>query len=451
MNQTFSAIVLAAGLGTRMKSDIPKVLHEICGSSLVEHVLKNLEESDIQSIAVITGYKHEMVSQKLGTSYEYYYQERQLGTAHAVMQAKEFLTKNKGRVLVLCGDAPLQDSECLLAFTDYCEKNQLDLGILTARLSDPAGYGRIVRKDGKLQKIVEKKDCSSEEILINEINSGTYCFDSEKLLECLAEIKTDNAQGEYYLTDAVEIFIKKNYRVDAFVSPNPDIIKAANNLYELYECEKTMRENINKKHMINGVRMIDAAATYIDRDVTIEAGTMIYPNTIISGRTKIGKNNTIIASRIDNCEIGDNNEIDTSTLESSTVADDVHIGPYAHLRPNCIIKDRVKIGNFVEVKNSLINEDSKASHLTYIGDGEIGRDVNLGCGIVFVNYDGKHKHKTIIEDGAFIGCNVNLIAPIKIGRNAFVAAGSTISEDVEENALVIARSKSIVKSGWNKK
>ncbi len=451
MNKNYSAIVLAAGLGTRMKSDLPKVLHKICGISLVEHVLINLKEIHIDHIAVVTGHRHELVEKELGEGYVYCFQKEQLGTAHAVMQAESFLRSHKGRVLVLCGDAPFQDSKSLSDFIDYCEQKELDLGVLTAELEDPAGYGRIVRENGTLSKIVEKKDCSAEQLTIKEINSGTYCFDTEKLLDCLCEFKTNNAQGEYYLTDSIEIFLQKNYKVDAFKSRNPDIIRAANTMAELYDCEKLMREKINLMHMLDGVRLIDAASTYIDRGVSIGKGTVIYPNTSISGNSAIGSNNTILSSRIDNCVVGDNNVIDNSTLESSYIGNDVHIGPYAHLRPNSRLDDHVKIGNFVEVKNSVMGENSKASHLTYIGDGEVGKDVNLGCGIVFVNYDGKNKYKTIIEDGAFIGCNVNLIAPIKVGRNAFVAAGSTISKDVEDNALAIERSKLIVKSGWNKK
>ncbi|MFA0814698.1 MAG: bifunctional UDP-N-acetylglucosamine diphosphorylase/glucosamine-1-phosphate N-acetyltransferase GlmU [Anaerofustis sp.] len=450
MNDSYTAIVLAAGLGTRMKSDLPKVLHEICGSTLAEHVLMNLEDADLFRVAVITGHRHELVEQTLGEKYAYYRQTEQLGTAHAVMQAKSFLQQYPGKVLVLCGDAPLQNGNCLKEFMAFCSSQNLDLGVLTAELSDPAGYGRIVRENGKLKKIVEKKDCTPEEAAIREINSGTYCFDTKKLLEVLGEINNNNAQNEYYLTDAVELFLKKGYRADAYQSSDSSIVMAVNDLYELHECELVMRRQINRKHIENGVRMMDAASAYIDRNVTIGSGTVIYPNTILTGKTSIGTDNIIISSRIDHSSVGNGNEIDTSTIEQSTVANDVHIGPYAHLRPNTSISDSVKVGNFVEVKNSTVGTNSKISHLTYVGDGDVGADVNLGCGIVFVNYDGKNKYRTVVEDGAFIGCNVNLIAPVRIGKHAFVAAGSTVTEDVEEDALVIARSKAVTKSQWNK-
>ena len=450
MNFHYSALILAAGLGKRMHSDLPKVLHEICGYSLVEHVVFNLQEAGIDSIGVIVGHKHELIEDRLGASFDYYLQKEQLGTAHAVLQAKPFLSANKSHVLVLCGDAPLQDAEILKQFMQYCESKQLDLGVLSAALDDPANYGRIVRKDGLLSKIVEKKDCTPDELLIKEINSGTYCFNAEKLNECLHEISNNNVQNEYYLTDTVELFLKKGYKVDAYISDNADIIKAVNTPLQLHECEKIMRSFINRKHIENGVRMIDPETVYIDRNITIGKGTTIYPNTILTGNTDIGNDNTIISSRIDSSKIGKRNHIDTSTVESSKMNDHNTIGPYAHLRPDSDLNDHIKIGNFVEIKNAIIDENSKVSHLSYVGDGRVGKNVNLGCGIVFVNFDGKDKHQTIIEDDAFIGCNVNLVAPIKVGKNAYIAAGSTVTEDVKENALVIARSRAVTKPNWNK-
>ena len=386
MDFHYSALILAAGLGKRMHSDLPKVLHEICGYSLIEHVVFNLQEAGIDSIGVIVGHKHELIETRLGTSFDYYMQKEQLGTAHAVLQAIPFLSSNKGHVLVLCGDAPLQDAETLKKFMQYCESKQLDLGVLSAELDDPENYGRIIRKDSLLSKIVEKKDCSPNEILINEVNSGTYCFNTEKLIECLHDISNNNAQNEYYLTDAIELFLKKGYRVDAYVSANADIIKAVNTPVQLHECEKIMRSFINHKHIESGVRMIDPNATYIDRNITIGKGTTIYPNTILTGNTNIGNGNTIISSRIDASKIGNKNHIDTSTIESSKIHDHNKIGPYAHLRPDSDLKDHVKIGNFVEIKNSYIDENSKVSHLSYVGDGKVGKNVNLGCGIVFVNF-----------------------------------------------------------------
>lgn len=449
-NNNVSALILAGGLGTRMKSEKPKVLHEICGETLLKHVILNVEEANIEDIGVVVGYKADMVKEMTGEKYSYYLQEEQLGTGHAVMMAKEFLKNKKGKILVLCGDAPLINKNVINDFINYTDKNSLDLCVLTAILDDAKSYGRIVRKDERLEKIVELKDANEEQANIKEVNSGTYIFDVEKLLKHLDELSTNNAQKEYYITDMIEIFKNNGYKVDAFAAKESSIVEAANNRYELSKCEELLREEINKQHMIEGVTIINPKATYIDRNVKIGVDTVIYPNTIIKKGSIIGKRNEIYASRIENSCIGDENKIDNCVISDAKVSNNNQIGPYVHLRPNADIKNNTRLGNFVEVKNSTIGNGTKVSHLTYIGDGEIGENTNVGCGVVFVNYDGKNKYKTKVGNNCFVGCNVNLVAPITIEDNVYIAAGSTLTNDVEKNALAIARSRQTIKKDYKK-
>ncbi len=449
-NNNVSALILAGGLGTRMKSEKPKVLHEICGETLLKHVILNVEEANIEDIGVVVGYKADMVKEMTGEKYSYYLQEEQLGTGHAVMMAKEFLKNKKGKILVLCGDAPLINKNVINDFINYTDKNSLDLCVLTAILDDAKSYGRIVRKDERLEKIVELKDANEEQANIKEVNSGTYIFDVEKLLKHLDELSTNNAQKEYYITDMIEIFKNNGYKVGAFAAKESSIVEAANNRYELSKCEELLREEINKQHMIEGVTIINPKATYIDRNVKIGVDTVIYPNTIIKKGSIIGKRNEIYASRIENSCIGDENKIDNCVISDAKVSNNNQIGPYVHLRPNADIKNNTRLGNFVEVKNSTIGNGTKVSHLTYIGDGEIGENTNVGCGVVFVNYDGKNKYKTKVGNNCFVGCNVNLVAPITIEDNVYIAAGSTLTNDVEKNALAIARSRQTIKKDYKK-
>ncbi len=449
-NNNVSALILAGGLGTRMKSEKPKVLHEICGETLLKHVILNVEEANIDDIGVVVGYKADMVKEVTGEKYSYYLQEEQLGTGHAVMMAKEFLKNKKGKILVLCGDAPLINKNVINDFINYTDENSLDLCVLTAILDDAKSYGRIVRKDDRLEKIVELKDANEEQANIKEVNSGTYIFDVEKLLKYLDELSTNNAQKEYYITDMIEIFKNNDYNVDAFAAKESSIVEAANNRYELSKCEELLREEINKQHMLEGVTIINPKATYIDRNVKIGVDTVIYPNTIIKKGSIIGERNEIYASRIENSCIGDENKIDNCVITDAKVSNQNQIGPYVHLRPNADIKDGTRLGNFVEVKNSTIGNGTKVSHLTYVGDGEIGENTNVGCGVVFVNYDGKNKYKTKVGNNCFVGCNVNLVAPITIEDNVYIAAGSTLTDDVEKNSLAIARSRQTIKKDYKK-
>lgn len=441
------AVILAGGKGKRMKSDMPKVLSTICGESLINHVVLNAKNAGISDISIVTGYKSETVRANTGEGPEYLLQEEQLGTAHAVNCARSFFEHDDCAVIVLCGDAPLVNSDTISALIAYFEGNDADIAVLTAELDDAANYGRIIRDaQGCFEKIVERKDASMEEAAVKEVNSGTIIFRSSVLSRALDTIMASgaqNAQGEYYLTDAISITKNNGGRVMAFKAEDSNVVLGANDRYELYLCEKAMRKAINKEHMLNGVRIIDSDNTYIDRQAVIGSGTVIYPGTIITGKTVIGNDNLIYTSRIDDSVIADSNTIDNSVIESSEIGNGNLIGPYAHLRKDTRLSDRTKVGSFSETKNASIGEGTKVPHLCYVGDSEVGKGVNFGCGSVTANYDGVAKHKTVIGDNAFIGCNVNMVAPISIGNDTFIAAGSTVSRDIPDKTFVIERSKRI--------
>ena len=453
MNNDICAIVLAAGIGSRMNSELPKVLHEICGKTLLSHVLTSLEEAGIADTAVVTGYKAQMVEEKTAAEFpgvSFCRQNEYLGTAHAVMSAAGFLQGRGGKVIVLCGDAPLISADMLRTLADFDAGSSSAMSVLTAELDNPAMYGRIVRENGVFSSVTEFRDCSDEQKLIREVNSGIYIFDTEKLLDVLPEIGCSNAKNEYYLTDAAGLFISKGYGADACLCEKSSAVMAANDRAELAECAKIMRDELNMKHMMNGVTIVDPQNTYISRDAVIGRDTVIWPNTIISGRTLIGESNTIYSSRIESCIIGSGNEIDSCVLEYSEIGDGSSVGPYAHFRAGTSLGNSCRIGNFVEIKNSAVGSGTKAAHLTYIGDASVGERVNFGCGVVTANYDGVSKNMTVIEDDAFIGCNVNLIAPVRIGKHSFIGAGSTITRDVEDNALAVERGRVTVKKDYKK-
>lgn len=439
------AVILAGGKGKRMRSDLPKVLSTICGDTLIDHVIKNVREAGIDDIAVVTGYRSETVRESVGNGVEFYLQSEQLGTAHAVYSALPFFEKDDGYVIVLCGDAPLVSGDTIKALAEYSEQNNSDICVLTAVLDDAAGYGRIIRNEkGDFLGIVEKRDASPEEVLIREVNSGTMIFRADALRKALASImatKPENAQGEYYLTDTIAFTANNGGRVFAYRAEDPGVVLGANDRYELSLCEAAMRKMINIRLMLSGVRMVDPANTYIDRDVSIGEGTVIYPGTVITGSAEIGKNNTVYSSRIDSSFIGDGNIIDSSVIESSVVKDGCRIGPFAHLRKDTVLLGENKVGSFSETKNASLGEGTKVPHLSYVGDAEVGRNVNFGCGSVTANYDGKKKHRTVIGDNAFIGSNVDLIAPIEVGSDTYIAAGSTVSRDIPDRTFVIERSK----------
>ncbi|MFC0190371.1 bifunctional UDP-N-acetylglucosamine diphosphorylase/glucosamine-1-phosphate N-acetyltransferase GlmU [Fictibacillus aquaticus] len=447
------AVILAAGQGTRMKSKLYKVLHPVCGKPMVEHVVDQISALDMKKIVTVVGHGAETVKEHLGDRAQYVLQEEQLGTAHAVMQAEDALAGEKGITLVVCGDTPLITSETMQKLIDEHVSLNAKATILTAKAEDPTGYGRIIRNaEGTVERNVEHKDASEEELAVKEINTGTYCFDNEALFAALKQVNNDNVQGEYYLPDVVEIIQKQGEVVAAYQTPSFDETMGVNDRVALSQAEKIMKRRINEKHMRNGVTLIDPENTYISADAEIGNDTVIYPGTVILGAAKIGSENIIgPSSEIKDSTIGDQNVIKQSVVHDSEVGSFTNIGPFAHIRPSSQLENNVKIGNFVEVKKSVMAEGSKASHLSYIGDAEIGKNVNLGCGSITVNYDGKNKSLTKVGDGAFIGCNSNLVAPVTVGAGAYVAAGSTITEDVPSDALSIARSRQTTKENYVQK
>ncbi|MBM7663421.1 bifunctional UDP-N-acetylglucosamine pyrophosphorylase/glucosamine-1-phosphate N-acetyltransferase [Bacillus mesophilus] len=447
------AVVLAAGQGTRMKSKLYKVLHPVCGKSMVEHVIDQVSALELHKIVTIIGFGAELVKSTLGDRSEYALQEEQLGTAHAVMQASPQLKQEKGTTLVICGDTPLITTETMEALLKHHEETNAKATILTAHAEDPTGYGRIIRQsNGDVKRIVEHKDASEEERTVKEINTGTYCFDNEALFQALDKVSNDNVQGEYYLPDVIEILKNEGETVSAFQTERFAETLGVNDRVALAQAEKTMRERINRQHMVNGVTIIDPSNTYISAETIIGSDTTILPGTTLLGKTEIGTDCIIGPnSEIKDCRIGNQTTIRQSVAHNSSIGSEVAIGPFAHIRPDSQISDEVKIGNFVEVKKASFGKGSKASHLSYIGDAKVGADVNLGCGSITVNYDGKRKFETIIEDGAFVGCNSNLIAPVTIGKNAYVAAGSTINNNVPEEALSIARARQTNKENYAKR
>lgn len=447
------AIILGAGKGTRMKSKLYKVLHPVCGKPMIQHVVDQISGLSFGKIIAILGYGGDAVKNQLGGNISYTVQEEQLGTAHAVQQAAPLLEGREGTTVVLCGDTPLITGSTVQDLLSFHEKEQASVSVLTAMMADPTGYGRIIRdSSGQVTQIIEHKDATDEQIQINEISTGIFCFDNKKLFEALKHVKNDNVQGEYYLPDVLSILKNNSETVTGFVTSAYEETIGVNDRQALAEAEKIMKARINAHHMKEGVTIIDPDHTYISADATIGRDTVIYPGTVVTGAVAIGEDCEIGPnSEIKNSSIGQGTKVKQSVVHDSVVGDEVAIGPFAHIRPLSEIQDRVKIGNFVEIKKSTMAEGSKASHLSYIGDAEIGKAVNLGCGSITVNYDGVNKHLTRVEDGAFIGCNVNLVAPVTVGKNAFVAAGSTITDNVDDYSLSIARARQVNKENYTEK
>ncbi|WP_312649649.1 bifunctional UDP-N-acetylglucosamine diphosphorylase/glucosamine-1-phosphate N-acetyltransferase GlmU [Proteiniclasticum sp.] len=446
------ALILAAGEGKRMKSETSKVLHKVCGKEMVNHVIDIMRKACFEDVNVIVGKGKDQVMAKTSSrDVSFSVQEEQLGTGHAVLCAKDFLQGKKGTVAIFTGDAPLIREETVKDMLKSHEEGGYSATLLTSVIDDPSGYGRVKRDGDDVEKIIEHKDCSEEELLLQEINAGMYMFDAEELLKALLLLKNDNAQGEYYLTDVIEIMKNSDLKIGASITEF-DETRGVNSRSQLAEAEVILRKRINLFHMENGVTLIDPNSTYIGADVAIENDTIIYPNNLIEGNTKIGKGVTLYPnSRILDSEIGDDVTITSSVILSSRIGRNTSVGPFAYIRPDSVIGEDVKIGDFVEIKKSTIGNGTKISHLTYIGDAEVGSKVNFGCGTVVVNYDGKSKFKTVVGDNAFIGCNTNLVAPVTVHEGAFTAAGSTITEDVPAESLGIARAKQVNKDGWVRK
>ncbi|MBC2262004.1 bifunctional UDP-N-acetylglucosamine diphosphorylase/glucosamine-1-phosphate N-acetyltransferase GlmU [Listeria sp. FSL L7-0091] len=446
------AVVLAAGQGTRMKSKLYKVLHPVCGKPMVEHVVDQISTLDVDKVVTIVGHGAEKVQEHLAGKSEFVKQDEQLGTAHAVLQAKSELAGKEGVTLVVCGDTPLIEASTMEALLKYHHEKRAKATILTTVIEDPTGYGRIIRDDlGIVEKIVEHKDATEKEQRISEINTGTYCFDNKALFEALENVSNDNVQGEYYLPDVIKILKDADEVVAAYKMESFEESLGVNDRIALAEASKLMQRRINENHMRNGVTLVNPESTYIDIDVKIGQDTVIEPGVMLRGNTVIGDDCVVTSgSEIVSSVIGERVHVRNSSIFESKVGDDVQIGPYAHLRPESDIHNQVKIGNYVETKKAVVGEGTKLPHFIYMGDAEIGKNVNVGCGSIAVNYDGKNKAKTIIGDNVFVGCNSNLIAPVKVGDRAFIAAGSTITKDVPEDALGIARAKQDNKLGYAK-
>ncbi|MDQ0209186.1 bifunctional UDP-N-acetylglucosamine diphosphorylase/glucosamine-1-phosphate N-acetyltransferase GlmU [Alkalicoccobacillus murimartini] len=446
------AVILAAGQGTRMKSKLYKVLHPVCGKPMVQHVSDALGQVGFDETVIVVGHGAEAVKAQLGDQMHYVLQSEQLGTGHAVLQADDLLKDKKGMTVVLAGDTPLITGETIDALMKEHQSQKAKITVLTALAEDPTGYGRVIRDaNGLVQRVVEHKDATAEEQKVREINTSTYCFDNELLFKALKQVGNHNSQGEYYLPDVIEILQKQGEVIAAYQSPTFTETLGVNDRLALSQAEQIMKLRINEAWMRAGVTIINPEQTYISADATIGQDTVIWPGASIKGHTVIGSDCTIGAnSEILNSTIADRVEVKQSVIHDSKVAQDVTIGPFAHIRPGTELGEEVRIGNFVEVKKSTLAKGSKAAHLSYVGDAEVGKHVNLGCGTITVNYDGVNKHKTTIDDGAFIGSNSNLIAPVHIGENALVAAGSTITDDVPGKALSIARARQVNKEQYKK-
>jgi bifunctional UDP-N-acetylglucosamine pyrophosphorylase / glucosamine-1-phosphate N-acetyltransferase len=446
------AVILAAGEGKRMKSDTPKVLHKVCGKEMVNHVIDSLRAAGIENVNVIVGKSAEKVKEgTAGRNVSYSYQEKQLGTGHAVMCTREFLQGKKGIVTVFTGDAPLIRKETIEKLVRFHEEGGYSSVILTSIADNPHGYGRVIRSDEAVEKIVEHKDCSEEELKVREINAGMYSFDVESLLYSLDKLGNNNAQGEYYLTDVVGILKGEGKKVGALITDFAETL-GVNSKVELAEAEFIMRERINRIHMDNGVTLIDPKNTYIDSEVQIEADTVVYPGNVLQGSTIIKSGSILYPNnRIEDSIIERNVIIQSSVILESSIGEETTVGPYAYIRPESKIGKHARIGDFVEIKKSSIGDNTKVSHLTYIGDAEVGCNCNFGCGTVVVNYDGKKKHKTIIGDNAFVGCNTNLVSPVEVKENSYIAAGSTITKEVPSGSLAVARAKQVNIEGWVEK
>ena len=451
------AIIMAGGKGTRMKSNGPKVMCEVLFEPMISHVVKTVKEMGAEDICVITGDEHEIVETfhaDMDSSVKTVLQNPQLGTGHAVMQARDFITAHKDDdIIVLNGDGPLIDADTLNKAYDYHKENNNSITLISAIVKDTNGIGHIKRdENGKLERIIEHKDATEEEKKnLNESNAGFYWFNGNDLLYALDNITNNNAQNEYYITDSVAILIAAGKNAGAYVVEDAEVTLGANDRRQLNILNNIMRKNINEAHMINGVDIPCTDGVMIGRDVQIGKGTRILPNTIILGDTKIGEDCVIGPnSWVADSEIGNGVVLDNCKITDSTIEDGVDCGPFVKVRAGSVLKKGVHIGNFVEVKNSIVGEGTKSAHLTYIGDSDVGAGVNFGCGTVTCNYDGKVKSRCTIGDGAFIGCNTNLIAPVEVGEKAYIAAGSTITDDIPSDALSIARAKQVNKEGWVK-
>lgn len=447
------AIILAGGKGTRMKTDLPKVMCEVLFEPMISHVIKAVKNAGCENICVITGHKHELVEAALPADVETAFQSERLGTGHAVMMARDFIHRHEhDDILILNGDGPLMDAETINKAFDYHKENGNAITLISAIVDDTNGIGHIKRdENGTLLRIVEHKDANEEEKKIRESNAGCYWFKGDMLLYALDRITNNNVQHEYYLTDSLEILIQKGCNVGAYVVENAEVTLGANDRKQLNQLNNIMKRGILDRHMINGVNIPSTDGVLIGTDVVIGNDTTILPNTILVGKTTIG-NGCVIGPNtyIKDSAVGSHVTLDNTKLTDSTVKDGADAGPFAHIRGGSVIEENVHLGNFVEVKNSTVGAGTKCAHLTYVGDADVGEHVNFGCGCVTANFDGVKKYRCKIGDHAFLGCNTNLIAPVEIGERAVTAAGSTITNDVPNDALAIARARQVNKENYKK-
>ncbi len=433
-----------------MKSNISKLMHKVNGQPMIVKLVNTLNKAGLKKNILILGYLKEQILEVLDN--EYVIQEEQLGTGHAVIIAKNKILENDDDILICNGDGPLLTVETINKMKEKFEKDSLDCLILSCEVNNPFGYGRIIKENGKVTNIIEEVDATVEQKNIKEINAGVYLFKKTSLLSILDKFNNDNKKGEYYLTDAVKLLNEEKLKVDSLVLEDEKEMLGVNSKSQLAEVSKILRERKNEELMKNGTILIDPNNTYIEEDVVIGEDTIIYPNVYIEKGTRIG-NNCIIHSgtRIENSIIGNNVTIDNSVVELSVIEDNVSIGPFAHIRPNSLLKEKSKIGNFVEIKKATLHKGVKCGHLTYVGDSEIGENTNIGAGTITCNYDGSKKHKTNIGKNCFIGSNSIIVAPVEIGENVLTAAGSVITKDIPNDSIAFGRAKQVNKIGMNKK
>lgn len=444
-------LILAAGKGTRMKSDMPKVIHKVNGIPMITKIIDTLSGLNPEENILILGHKKEEVLKVVGENCDYVLQTEQLGTGHAVIQAKEKLEGYDGDVMILCGDTPLLRESTLKSLYDYHKESGAVTTILTSIYENPFGYGRIVKEDGLVKAIVEEKEASEEIKKIKEVNAGVYCFNSKELFKALDKIDNNNEKGEYYLTDVIGIQVSENKKVQSFILEDKMEILGVNSKVELAQAGKVLRDRKNRELMEEGVILIDPETTYVEESVKVGRDTVLYPGVVLQGKTVVGENCEIIGnSRIIDSVLGNNIRVESSVIEESILEDGVTMGPFAHIRPKSLLKEKVHIGNFVEVKKSTLEKGVKAGHLTYLGDAQVGENTNIGAGTITCNYDGVNKFKTVIGKDAFIGSDSMLVAPVNIGEKALIGAGSVITKDVPSNSLAVSRSKQIIKTDWRK-
>lgn len=442
-----SAIILAAGKSARMNSNTVKLLHTLIDKPIIKYVTDSATAAGAEEIVVVVGHQSEKVKELLGDNFTYEYQLEQLGTAHAVSCAKSLKDK-RGQTLILMGDCPLIKPETLINL--YESNKNFDLTVLTTHLKNPGTYGRIIRnRQNRIEKIAEYFECNEQEKNITEINTGIYCIKNEVLFKFLPYIGNNNVKGEYLFTNIVEILSKNNHKVQAIVSSDNSEFLGVNDRVQLAEVLKELQLSINKKHCLNGVTIVNPYSVYIGSEVVLGKDITIYPNNYILKNSIIKDNSTILPNCwLENAIIGENCVIDNAKITDSEILNGASVGPFARIRKNAIVGENANIGNFVELKNTQTGKNFKSAHLSYLGDSEIGNNVNFGCGAITVNYDGKTKHTTKIADNSFVGCNVNLIAPIALGKSTLIAAGSTITDDVPDGDMAIARSYQTNKEGY---